>query len=64
MEKRWQSLKAYVDEEAHSIRQSEKVNSRAVFLPSFGNRYLKAFNLPWVDILLSLFSGLAIDYTL
>lgn len=25
MEKRWQSLKAYIDEEAHSIRQSEKV---------------------------------------
>ncbi|XP_068762308.1 coiled-coil domain-containing protein 154-like isoform X3 [Montipora capricornis] len=25
MEKRWQSLKAYVDEEAHSIRQSEKM---------------------------------------
>ncbi|XP_029212972.2 coiled-coil domain-containing protein 154-like isoform X5 [Acropora millepora] len=25
MEKRWQSLKAYIDEEAHSIRQSEKM---------------------------------------
>ena len=30
MEKRWQSLKAYIDEEAHSIRQSEKVFSYAV----------------------------------
>ena len=30
MEKRWQSLKAYIDEEAHSTRQSEKVSSWTV----------------------------------
>ena len=42
VEKRWQSLKAYVDEEAHSIRQSEKVNSQAAFfLLSFSNSHFK-----------------------
>ena len=33
MEKRWQSLKAYIDEEAHSIRQSEKVGIFLGYVP-------------------------------
>ena len=32
MERRWQSLKAYIDEESKGVRQSEKVSNEQILL--------------------------------
>lgn len=32
MERRWQSLKAYIDEESKGVRQSEKVSNEQILI--------------------------------
>lgn len=43
MERRWQSLKAYIDEEGQTVRQSEKVSNERILITTCSTGLNKLF---------------------